>query len=94
MALERDRRSVVLTPVIRTVAGALGVTAFTTGAVAVFVTENGTGAAALLAIGAGFMVIAVLGDRVQSVELGGVNLTIRDLARETYALAREAEHRR
>lgn len=83
----------MLPPVIRAVAGVLGVAVFAAGVVAVFVTENGTGAAALLAIGAGFMVIAVLGDRVQSIELGGVNLTIRDLARETYALAREAEHR-
>ena len=82
-----------LTPVIRAAAGVLGVAVFGTGVLAVFVTENGGGAAALLAIGAAFMVIAVLGDRVQSVELGGVNLTLRDLARQTYALAREAEHR-
>lgn len=59
----------------------------------VFVTENGIAAAALHAIGAAFMVIAVLGDRIQSVELGGVNLTIRDLARQTYALAQQAGHR-
>jgi hypothetical protein len=93
MVLGRDRESSVLTPFIRTAAGVLGVGVFAAGVAAVFVTENGTGAAALLAIGAAFMVIAVLGDRVQSVELGGVNLTIRDLARQTYALAREAEHR-
>jgi hypothetical protein len=93
MSLGRDRRSLALTPAIRAVGGVLGVAVFAAGVVAVFVTENGAGAAALLAIGAGFMVIAVLGDRVQSVELGGVNLTIRDLARETYALAREAENR-
>jgi hypothetical protein len=66
---------------------------FGAGAAAVFVTDNGTGAAALLAIGAAALVLAVLGDRVQSVELGGVNLTIRDLARETFALAQEAEKR-
>jgi hypothetical protein len=93
MALGRDRESSVLTPVIRAAVGLFGIGVFAAGVVAVFVTENGTGAAALLAIGAAFMVIAVLGDRVQSVELGGVNLTIRDLARQTYALAREAEHR-
>jgi hypothetical protein len=93
MALGRDRKSSVLAPVIRAAAGALGVAVFAAGVLAVFVTENGTGAAALLAIGAAFMVIAVLGDRIQSVELGGVNLTIRDLARQTYALAQEAEHR-
>jgi hypothetical protein len=92
MALGRDRKSSVLTPVIRVAAGVFGVGVFAAGVLAVFVTENGTGAAALLAIGAAFMVVAVLGDRGQSVELGGVNLTIRDLARQTYALAREAEH--
>jgi hypothetical protein len=93
MTLGRDRRSTALTPVVRAAAGVLGVGVFAAGVAAVFVTENGTGAAALLAIGAAFMVIAVLGDRVQSVELGGVNLTIRDLAAQTRALAREAEHR-
>src|SRR3954452_23450927 len=93
MAMGRDRNPSVLTPVIRTAVGAFGVAAFGAGAVAVFVTENGTGAAALLAIGAAALVLAVLGDRVQSVELGGVNLTIRDLARETFALAEEAEKR-
>lgn len=93
MALGRDRKSSVLTPVMRGAAAVLAVAVFGAGVLAVFVTENGTGAAALLAIGAAFLVIAVLGDRVKSVELGGVSLTIRDLARETYALAREAEHR-
>ena len=61
MALGRDRKSSVLTPVIRAAAGALGVAVFAAGVLAVFVTENGTGAAALLAIGAAFMVIAVVG---------------------------------
>jgi hypothetical protein len=93
MVRGRVRKSSALTPVIRAAAGVLGVAVFAAGVVAVFVTENGTGTAALLAIGAAFMVIAVLGDRVQSVELGGVNLTIRDLARQTHALAREAERR-
>jgi hypothetical protein len=93
MALRGHRTSLVLTPIMRAAAGVLGAAVFGSGVLAVFVTENGTGAAALLAIGAGFMVIALLGDRLQSVEFGGVNLTIRDLARETYALAREAEHR-
>lgn len=83
----------MLTPVIRSAAGVLGVGVFGAGVAAVFVTENGTGAAALLAIGAAFLVIAVMGDRVQSVELGGVNLTIRDLARQTFGLAQEAEQR-
>ncbi len=83
----------VLTPVIRVVAVVFGAAVFGTGVAAVFVTENGTGAAALLAIGAAAMALAVLGDRVKSVEMGGVSLTIRDIARETYGLARDAEQR-
>ena len=83
----------VLTPVIRVAAVVFGALVFGTGVAAVFATENGTGAAALLAIGAAAMALAVLGDRVKSVEMGGVSLTIRDIARETYGLAREAEQR-
>jgi len=74
-------------------AAALGVAIFATGVAAVFVTENGTGAAALLTIGAAFVAFAALGDRIASVELGGVNLSIRDLARQTFSLARDAERR-
>ena len=83
----------VLTPVIRVAAVVFGAAVFGTGVAAVFATENGTGAAALLAIGAAAMALAVLGDRVKSVEMGGVSLTIRDIARETYGLARDAEQR-
>jgi hypothetical protein len=83
----------VFTPVTRVGAALLGMAIFGAGVAAVFGTENGTGAAALLAIGAGFFVFAVLGDRVQSLEFGGVNLTIRDLARQTFTLAKEAEQR-
>lgn len=93
MAIGRDRKSSALTPVIRAAAGLLGVGVFGAGVAAVFVTDNGTGAAALLAIGAAFLAIGVMGDRIQSVELGGVNLTLRDLARQTLGLAQEAEQR-
>jgi hypothetical protein len=81
------------TPLVRVAAAALGVAIFATGVAAVFVTENGTGAAALLTIGAAFVAFAALGDRIASVELGGVNLSIRDLARQTFSLARDAERR-
>jgi len=57
----------------------------------VFTTNNGTGSAALVTIGALFVAFSVLGDRLQSVEFGGVNLTIRDIARHTLALADQAE---
>ncbi len=69
----------------------LGAAIFGTGVLAVFTTENGTGAAALLAIGAGFVVIAVLGDRLERVEFGGVSVTIRDMARQTFDLADRVE---
>jgi hypothetical protein len=71
----------------------LGVAIFGAGVAAVFTTVNGTGAAALLAIGAACVGVAALGDRVQSVSLGGATLTIRDIARQTFALAKEAELR-
>jgi hypothetical protein len=93
MARGRYRKSSVVTVPIRVAAGVLGVATFGTGVAAVFVTENGPGAATLLAIGAAFMAFAALGDRVQSLELGGVNLTLRDIARQTFALADEAERR-
>jgi hypothetical protein len=86
-------RSPAITPLVRAAAAALGVAIFATGVAAVFVTENGTGAAALLTIGAAFVAFAVLGDRIASVELGGVNLSIRDLARQTFSLARDADRR-
>jgi hypothetical protein len=78
---------------IRVAAGVFGAAAFGTGVAAVFATDNGPGAATLLAIGAAFMAFAALGDRIQSLELGGVNLTLRDIARQTFALAEEAERR-
>jgi hypothetical protein len=91
--MRRFGGSPALTPLIRWTAAALGVAIFATGVAAVFVTENGTGAAALLTIGAAFVAFAVLGDRIASVELGGVRLSIRDLARQTFSLARDAERR-
>ena len=78
---------------IRVAAGVLGAAMFGTGVAAVFATENGPGAATLLAIGAAFVSFAALGDRIQRLELGGVNLTLRDIARQTFALAEEAERR-
>lgn len=92
MARGRYRKSSVPVP-IRLAAGVFGAAAFGTGVVAVFATDNGPGAATLLAIGAAFIAFAALGDRIQSLELGGVNLTLRDIARQTFAFAEEAERR-
>src|SRR5215207_309656 len=79
------------TPSVRLLAVILGVPIFGTGVLAVFVTENGTGAAALLGIGAAFVAFGALGDRLESVDVGGVSISIRDMARETFSLARRAE---
>ena len=68
-----------------------GVASFGAGVLAVFTTVNGAGAAALLAIGAASVGFAVLGDRVQSIGLGAATLTLHDVARQTFALAKEAE---
>lgn len=87
------RGSLVLTPGIRVACGAIGVAIFGTGVGAVFWTQNGAGSAALVAIGAAFFGLAALGERIERLELGGATLTIRDLARETFALASEAEQR-
>lgn len=78
---------------VRVGACVLGLAIFGAGVAAVFTTVNGTGAAALLAIGAASVSVGVLGDRVQSVSLGAATLTIRDIARQTFALAKEAELR-
>jgi hypothetical protein len=78
---------------MRVAAGVFGAATFGTGVGAVFATDNGPGAATLLAIGAAFLAVAALGDRIQSLELGGVNLTLRDIARQTFARAEDAERR-
>jgi hypothetical protein len=73
------------------VAGLVGAATFGAGVVAVFRTNNGTGSAALLTIGAVFVGFSVLGDRVESVKFGGAKLGIRDIARQTFDLAARAE---
>jgi hypothetical protein len=79
------------TPSVRALAVILGVPIFGAGVLAVFATENGTGAAALLGIGAAFVAFGALGDRLEKVDVGGVSISIRDIARETFSLARRAE---
>jgi hypothetical protein len=71
--------------------GLLGAGSFGTGVLAVFVTQNGTGTGVLLALGGVLLVLALLGDRPESFELGGARLRLRAAAAETYALAEESE---
>jgi hypothetical protein len=71
--------------------GLLGAGSFGTGVLAVFVTQNGTGTGVLLALGGVLLVLALLGDRPESFELGGAKLRLRAAAAETYALAEASE---
>jgi hypothetical protein len=76
---------------LRLVLGALGAGSFGAGAVAVFVTQNGTGAAVLITFGGILMVLALLGDRIESFEFGGTRLRIRAAAAGRLAAAAESE---
>ncbi|WP_121194153.1 hypothetical protein [Motilibacter peucedani] len=62
---------------LRAVALALGVGALVTGAVAVFVSENETGTAALVVSGVALVGFALLGDRIDSIEGAGVKVLLR-----------------
>ena len=77
----------------RILLGIMGVCAFGAGVVAVFITENGTGTGALITIGGVMLALAVLGDRVESLEFGGGKLRLRAAAAEKYALAEESDYR-
>jgi hypothetical protein len=50
--MERPEAASAFTPVLRTLLGLLGAGSFGTGTAAVFLTQNGTGSAVLLAFGA------------------------------------------
>lgn len=71
--------------------GIAGLVVFAGGVAAVFVTSNGTGSAALVTVGAALLLLAALGDRVQALELGTAKLSLRDLDRDRFSLAREKE---
>ncbi|HVQ90327.1 MAG TPA: hypothetical protein VMU51_04765 [Mycobacteriales bacterium] len=78
---------------LRLLLGLLGAGSFGVGVLAVFVTENGTGAGVLLAFGGVLLVLALLGDRIESLEFGGAKLGLRAAAAEKFALAEEAARR-
>ncbi|WP_218149295.1 hypothetical protein [Streptomyces colonosanans] len=58
---------------------------------AVFVSQNGTGTGVLLGFGGVLLVLALLGNRVESFEIGGAKLRLRAAAAERFALAEESE---
>lgn len=78
---------------LRLLIGLLGAGCFGVGVLAVFTTDNGTGTGVLLAIGAVLVVLAFLGNRIESFEYGGARLRLRAAAAERYALAEESEGR-
>ena len=63
----------------------IGVALLAAGAIAVFVTDNGTGSAALVGVGAALLLAAGLWERLESFELGGAKLSLRDEARPVAA---------
>jgi len=77
----------------RVVLWSLGGIAFTAGTTAVFTTDNGSGAVALLVFSGVALALAVLGDRVERFEFGGATLQLRAAAVERYTLAEQAEER-
>ncbi|MEU3859724.1 hypothetical protein AB0F03_20515 [Streptomyces sp. NPDC028722] len=89
--MEPRPASSLLTPVLRVLTGLLGAGSFGTGVLAVFVTQNGTGTGVLLAFGGVLLVLALLGNRIESFELGGASLRLRAAAGERFALAEESE---
>ncbi|MGW2020337.1 hypothetical protein [Streptomyces sp. NPDC001927] len=83
--------TVWFTPALRTLTVLLGAGSFGLGAHAVFATQNGTGAAALIVFGGVLLLLALLGSRVESLEFGGATLRLRAAAAERFALAEESE---
>jgi len=78
---------------LRLLLGLLGAGSFGAGVAAVFVTENGTGTGVLITFGGILLVLALLGDRIESFEFGGSKLKLRAAAAEKFALAEDSEHR-
>ncbi|MFC8916890.1 hypothetical protein ACGF5F_15170 [Streptomyces sp. NPDC047821] len=76
---------------MRTLTALLGAASFGLGAFAVFSTQNGTGAAALITVGAVLLILALFDSRVESLEFGGATLRMRAAAAERFALADESE---
>jgi hypothetical protein len=87
--MRRDQSN--LGPFLRLAIGLAGLAMFSGGVVAVSATGNGGGSAAMVTVGAALALIAALGDRVQALELGSAKLSLRDLARGRFALARMRE---
>lgn len=89
----RPRSNSPFQPWLRLLLGVLGGAAFAGGVAAVFVTANGTGTGMLITFGGILLVLALLGDRIESFEFGGSKLKMRAAAAEKFALAEDSEDR-
>jgi hypothetical protein len=78
---------------LRLLLGMLGAASFGAGVAAVFLSTNGTGTGVLVAFGGIVLVLALLGDRIESLEFGGTKLKMRAAAAEKFALAEDSENR-
>lgn len=78
---------------LRLLLGLLGAASFGAGVAAVFLSTNGTGTGVLIAFGGVVLVLALLGDRIESLEFGGAKLKMRAAAAEKFALAEDSESR-
>lgn len=80
-------------PWLRLLLGVIGAGSLGAGIAAVFITSNGTGTGVLIAFGGTVLVLALLGDRIESLEFGGSKVQMRAAAAERFALAEESESR-
>ncbi len=69
---------------LRVVSIGLGLGVGAAGGVAVFVTSNGTGSLALLAVGALFVLLGLTGQQIRSFKLGGNEVVLSDAVSEQY----------
>jgi len=91
--LMQPRSGPAFQPRLRLLVGVLGGASFAGGVAAVFLTANGTGTGVLITFGGILLVLAMLGDRIESLEFGGSKLKMRAAAAEKFALAADSEDR-
>jgi hypothetical protein len=77
----------------RVLLAVFGAGSFGAGVAAVFLTSNGTGSGVLVGLGGTVVVLALLGDRIESMEFGGSKLRLRAAAAAKFALAEDSEQR-
>lgn len=76
---------------MRAIAMTAGVLALITGGVAVFVSTNSAGTAALLTSGLVLAILGLLGHRIQAIEGAGLKFQLQEEAAARYVAAEEAE---